>query len=215
MSAKPYASLAHPFVSRRHPSGLCHENNQPSLAIWNIDRRTGYCCNHHVSHQPLPHGFRYIPGRVLGFELFRIPSDSMKPTLIPGDYILVSTNAYTEAEPQVNDVITFLYPNDKSVNYIKRLIGRPGDRVRIENFNVFVNGKQIEQPYLDKTLAQAPISRFMQEVVVPQRSLFVMGDNRDNSNDSRSFDVVNQADVIGKATTIVFGQNQRIGQPIQ
>jgi signal peptidase I len=154
-------------------------------------------------------------GRVLGFELFRIPSDSMKPTLIPGDYILVSTNAYTEAEPQVNDVITFLYPNDKSVNYIKRLIGRPGDRVRIENFNVFVNGKQIEQPYLDKTLAQAPISRFMQEVVVPQRSLFVMGDNRDNSNDSRSFDVVNQADVIGKATTIVFGQNQRIGQPIQ
>jgi signal peptidase I len=154
-------------------------------------------------------------GRVLGFELFRIPSDSMKPTLIPGDYILVSTNAYTDAEPQINDVITFLYPKDKSVNYIKRLIGRPGDRVRIENFNVFVNGKQIEQPYLDKALVQAPISRFMPEIVVPKRGLFVMGDNRDNSNDGRFFGVVNQADVIGKATTIIFGQNQRIGQSIQ
>ncbi|MGB1310699.1 MAG: S26 family signal peptidase, partial [Leucothrix sp.] len=56
-------------------------------------------------------------GRVLGFELFRIPSHSMRPTLLPGDYIFVSTNAYKEQAPQINDVITFLYPKDRNINY--------------------------------------------------------------------------------------------------
>lgn len=154
-------------------------------------------------------------GRVLGFELFRIPSDSMMPTLVPGDYILVSTNAYKESEPQINDVITFLYPKDKSVNYIKRLIGRPGDRVSINNAEVFVNGQRIDQTYLDRSLAQKDFSKEMNEFVIPEGGLFVMGDNRDNSNDGRSFGLVKPADVIGKATTIVFGETQRIGQAIE
>lgn len=154
-------------------------------------------------------------GRVLGFELFRIPSHSMTPTLLPGDYIYVSTNAYKKQSPQINDVITFLYPKDRSINYIKRLIGRPGDRVNIENFEVYVNGKAIKQPYLDRSLVKKPFSRYMSEITIPKNKLFVMGDNRDNSNDGRFFGLINQSDIIGKATRIIFGKNHRMGTAIK
>lgn len=154
-------------------------------------------------------------GRVLGFEIFRIPSNSMQPTLIPGDNILVSTLAYKDQEPEINDVIIFLYPKNKEINYIKRLIGRGGDTVRIDSFNVYVNGKMINQTYLDKTLVKQHFSRFMKEITIPEGKLFVLGDNRDNSNDGRFFGVVDRADVIGKAQAIILGQPNRIGQKIQ
>lgn len=154
-------------------------------------------------------------GRVLGFELFRIPSHSMQPTLLPGDYIYVSTSAYKNQKPQINDVITFLYPKDRSVNYIKRLIGRPGDRVNIENFEVYVNGKAIKQSYLDNSLVKKPFSRYMHEITIPNNKLFVLGDNRDNSNDGRFFGLVNQSDIIGKATRVIFGKQHRMGTAIQ
>ena len=139
----------------------------------------------------------------------------MLPTLMPGDFIWVSTSAYRNEAPKINDVITFLYPKDRSINYIKRLIGRPGDTVRIEDFKVYVNNQQISQPYLNDSLVKKPYSRFMQPVVIPKGKLFVMGDNRDNSNDGRFFGMVNQADVIGKATTILFGKDNRTGSSIQ
>ena len=70
-------------------------------------------------------------GRVLGFEIFKIPSGSMQPTLVPGDNIFVSTRIYQSQEPEINDVIIFLYPKNRNVNYVKRLVGREGDTVRI------------------------------------------------------------------------------------
>ena len=154
-------------------------------------------------------------GRVLGFELFRIPSHSMQPTLLPGDYIYVSTSAYKNKAPQINDVITFLYPKDRNINYIKRLIGRPGDRVNIDDFNVFVNNQIIKQPYLDYSLVKKPFSRYMAQITVPKNKLFGMGDNRDNSNDGRFFGLINQSDVIGKATRVIFGKNHRMGTSIK
>lgn len=154
-------------------------------------------------------------GRVLGFEIFRIPSGSMQPTLIPGDNIFVSTRIYQTQQPQINDVIIFLYPKDRSINYVKRLIGREGDTVRIENFNVYVNGKIINQTYLNKNFVQRPFSRYMQEITIPKGKLFVLGDNRDNSNDGRFFGLVDRSDVIGKAKRIILGQTSRIGETIQ
>ena len=153
-------------------------------------------------------------GRVLGFEIFRIPSNSMQPTLVPGDNIFVSTRVYQHEEPQINDVIIFLYPKNKEVNYVKRLIARGGDRVRIENFNVYVNDKIINQTYLDMNLVTRPFSRYMQEIQVPKDKLFVLGDNRDNSNDGRFFGLVDRADVIGKAKMVVMGQTERIGSTL-
>ncbi|PWQ96383.1 signal peptidase I [Leucothrix arctica] len=153
-------------------------------------------------------------GRVLGFEIFRIPSGSMQPTLVPGDNIFVSTRIYNEQEPQINDVIIFLYPKNKEVNYVKRLIGLGGDTVRIENFNVYVNDKIINQTYLDNNFVQRPFSRYMQEITIPEDKLFVLGDNRDNSNDGRFFGLVDRADVIGKAKMIILGEPKRIGQKL-
>ena len=154
-------------------------------------------------------------GRVLGFEIFRIPSNSMQPTLVPGDNILVSTRIYKDQEPKRNDVIIFLYPKNKEVNYVKRLIALPGDTVRIENFNVYVNDKIINQTYLDKSLVTAAISRFMPEITIPAGKLFVLGDNRDNSNDGRFFGVVNREDVIGKAKMVLLGKNKRFWHKVQ
>ena len=154
-------------------------------------------------------------GRVLGFEIFRIPSGSMQPTLVPGDNIFVSTRIYQSQEPEINDVIIFLYPKNRNVNYVKRLVGREGDTVRIENFNVYVNDKAINQTYLDKAFVQKPFSRYMQEVTIPKGKLLVLGDNRDNSNDGRFFGLIDRADVIGKAKTIVLGKTNRIGKAIQ
>ena len=154
-------------------------------------------------------------GRVLGFEIFRIPSGSMQPTLVPGDNIFVSTRIYQDQEPQTNDVIIFLYPKNKEINYVKRLIGLPGDTVRIENFNVYVNDKVINQTYLDKELVQKPFSRYMQEITIPEEKLFVLGDHRDNSNDGRFFGLVDRADVIGKAQMIILGQPKRIGHKVK
>jgi len=154
-------------------------------------------------------------GRVLGFELFRIPSNSMQPTLLPGDYIYVSTRAYANQSPKINDVITFLYPIDRNINYIKRLIGRPGDRVNIENFKVYVNGQAIAQPYLDSNLVKKPFSRYMSAITIPKNKLFVMGDNRDNSNDGRFFGLIDESDIIGKATRVILGKNHRMGTAIR
>ena len=139
----------------------------------------------------------------------------MQPTLLPGDYIYVSTTAYREDPPQINDVVTFLYPKDRSINYIKRLVGRPGDRVAIKDFKVYVNGTPIDQPYVTNSLAQKPMSRYMNEIIIPKGKFFVLGDNRDNSNDSRFFGVIKQSDIIGKATRVIFGKNHRMGTKIQ
>jgi len=154
-------------------------------------------------------------GRVLGFELFRIPSHSMQPTLMPGDYIYVSTTAYKDQSPKINDVVTFLYPRDRDINYIKRLIGGPGDRVAIKDFVVHVNGTAIDQSYVTDSLAKKSISRYMSEITIPENTFFVLGDNRDNSNDSRFFGVIKKADIIGKATRVIFGKNHRMGTKIQ
>ena len=95
------------------------------------------------------------------------------------------------------------------------MIGRAGARVKIENFQVYVNDQAIAQPYLDMNLAKKPFSRYMPEIIIPKNKLFVMGDNRDNSNDSRFFQSINRADVIGKATRIIFGKDHRTGKAIK
>ncbi len=162
-------------------------------------------------------------------EPFQIPSGSMKPTLEVGDFILVNKFAYgirlpvvdtkiiPLGDPQRGDVMVFRYPNDPRINYIKRVVGLPGDRVRYADKQLFVNGELIPRKLLRtevddevpaghplqalatvdiyaeqlggeahearyKRLSQTPPA---QEWVVPEGNYFMMGDNRDNSNDSR------------------------------
>ncbi len=159
--------------------------------------------------------------RTFVVQAFKIPSGSMIPTLLVGDHILVSKFAYGvrnpfsgEAwlelgEPQRQDVIVFKYPQNPSQDYIKRVIGRPGDTVEIKDKVVYVNGERIDDPhavFLDERLYSAdqqPRDNFG-PVTVAAEQLLVMGDNRDNSHDGRFWGMVDFRAVKGRAFMIYW-----------
>ncbi len=219
------------------------------------------------------------------FEPFRIPSDSMMPTLLDGDFIIVNKYAYglrlpvlnrkiiPIGEPQRGDVVVFRYPRDPSVNYIKRLVGLPGDHVQVRNDRITINGEPVPfkviapyndgcyinmqladehlgnhlhqsllcpvplfpspvtpagcnrsesrgyycggdasaGPTVDAMVGEAPVF----ETTVPPGSYFMMGDNRDNSEDGRVWGFVPEDNLVGKATRIWFNWDlKRSGGPL-
>jgi signal peptidase I len=129
----------------------------------------------------------------------RVESISMQPTLYAGNYVLVNKLAYQLGHPNRGDVIVFRYPPDPSQTpYIKRVIGLPGDQVHITGGKVYINGQQLVEPYLKVSTMQGG------DWTVPPTSLFVMGDNRNNSSDSRSWGMVPLGNVIGKALVVYW-----------
>ena len=129
----------------------------------------------------------------------RVESISMQPTLYAGNFVLVNKLAYRIGKPSRGDIIVFRYPPDPTqVPYIKRVIGLPGDQVHIADGKVYINGEMLVEPYLVTTTNRGG------DWTVPQNSLFVMGDNRNNSSDSRSWGFVPLANVIGKAEVVYW-----------
>ena len=129
----------------------------------------------------------------------RVESVSMEPTLYAGNFVIVSKLTYRFEEPGRGDIIVFHYPpNPEQDPYIKRVIGLPGDRVDVRGEEVLINGIRIAEPYLESPTRQDG------EWIVPPDSLFVMGDNRNNSSDSRSWGVVPKENVIGKALVVYW-----------
>lgn len=172
-------------------------------------------------------------------EPFRIPSESMLPTLHNGDFILVNKFAYgiklpvlnseviATGDPQRGDVFVFRYPEDPSKDYIKRVIGLPGDTVGYFNKIIYINGEAIAQQVKQKDIDLTGIvpaksillteklagahhdilinpDRYPEEVevIIPEGAYFAMGDNRDNSSDSRVWGTVPEENVVGKAVFI-------------
>jgi signal peptidase I len=154
--------------------------------------------------------------RTFVVQAFKIPSGSMEPTLLVGDHLLVNKFLYGTKipftdirvfpirEPEREDVIVFIYPVDPSKDFIKRVIGLPGDKVEIIDKKVNVNGKVIEDRHAhfaeDMILPKGsePRDNFG-PVTVPPDSYFVMGDNRDRSYDSRFWGFVKKSEIKGKA----------------
>jgi signal peptidase I len=183
------------------------------------------------------------------FEPFRIPSGSMIPTLNIGDFILVNKFSYglklplieyfggnpfyltTMTPPSRGDVIVFKYPKDKSIDYIKRVIGAPGDKIKIANKSIFLNGVRHDCKRIDgEEFMQSMVSKFStkrfnfcktkpglgihiltdlvtgldntEEIIVPKGYYFVMGDNRDFSSDSRVWGFVPKQNIKGKAVFV-------------
>lgn len=166
-------------------------------------------------------------------EPFQIPSGSMLPTLEVGDFILVNKYAYglrlpvagtkilEVGDPERGDVMVFRYPEDGETNYIKRVIGLPGDRIRYQDKQLFINGELVDTSFVARlppmelrredlgdvehdiflTLGR-PGNSGEGEWVVPEGHYFVMGDNRDNSNDSRYWGTVPDELIVGKAFAI-------------
>ncbi|MBT8079205.1 MAG: signal peptidase I [Gammaproteobacteria bacterium] len=169
------------------------------------------------------------------FEPFRIPSGSMMPTLLQGDYIFVKKYAYglrlpvletkfwETGMPQRGDVVVFRLPSEPNINYIKRVIGLPGDQVSYRNHVLTINGEQVatlrddEQPvfrsiprFIEKLgdrphgiLIQAPLNSSRDGTfVVRDGHYFMMGDNRDNSKDSRFIGAIPETHLVGEAVRI-------------
>lgn len=131
----------------------------------------------------------------------RVESISMLPTLSEGDFVFVNKLAYRLGEAQRGDVIVFRYPPDpeREPPYIKRVIGLPGDHLAIDGGQIYLNGELLQERYLNEALNQRD-----GEWQVPERALFVMGDNRNNSSDSRAWGSVPLGNVIGKAMVIYW-----------
>jgi signal peptidase I len=130
---------------------------------------------------------------------FTVDGQSMEPTFHTGEYILVDKLSYRFHSPERGDVIVFKYPQNTSEDYIKRVIGLPGDHVVIRNQHVYVNNVQLNEPYIaaepDYTMSQCNYC----DVQVPKKNLFVLGDNRNNSSDSHEWGFVPYGDIIGRA----------------
>jgi signal peptidase I len=192
------------------------------------------------------------------FEPFRIPSDSMMPTLLDGDFIFVNKYAYGLRLPVINskvvainspqrgDVIVFRLPSDPSTNYIKRLVGLPGDHIVVRDRQLFVNGERMPvrldgvyqgHGHTGARIGFEQLGKAEHEVLylmdrytrdyeqtVPEGHFFFMGDNRDNSRDSRFPEVgfVPERNLVGKAVRIWLNWDwpdaplwSRIGDPIR
>jgi len=187
-------------------------------------------------------------------EPFKIPSGSMMPTLLAGDFILVNKFTYglrvpilnttfiDVGQPKRGDVIVFHYPPDPSIDYIKRVVGVPGDKIAYRNKQLYVNGEKLDVQFMDdyqyvgSGLNMVYAKRYKEalggkthdilieedtlvidaEVEVPAGHYFAMGDNRDNSRDSRVWGFVPENNLVGKAFFIWwnFDNFGRIGNTI-
>lgn len=159
--------------------------------------------------------------RTFVVQAFKIPSGSMKPTLEIGDHILVNKFSYGVkipylrttiipiGQPQRGDIAVFIYPEDKTKDFIKRVIAVGGDTVEIRSKKVFINGAPMEDHHgvhVEDIIYPKALQRRdnLGPIKVPEGTLFVMGDNRDQSYDSRFWGFVKLEDVIGKAFIIYF-----------
>jgi len=154
--------------------------------------------------------------RTFFFQIYKIPTTSMVPTLMPGDKIFVSKLVYGPKvpftglrikgfrKPLKGEVVVFVPPHDRRKVYIKRLIGEAGDKVLIKDGNIYINGKIAVDPRIagNYYYNQGDYASKSKEIVVPQDKYFFLGDNSMSSLDSRFWGFVDKKDVVGKAVFI-------------
>jgi signal peptidase I len=140
-------------------------------------------------------------------EAFYIPSESMVPTLEVGDRVLANKFIYRFTEPERGDIVVFKSVEGGEDDLIKRVVGIPGDKISVKNGTLLVNGKPQKEPYVNKRF---PDRSFAAPTKVPPNHVFVMGDNRANSRDSRFFGPVPEKNIEGEAF-IRFWPPNRLG----
>jgi len=162
--------------------------------------------------------------RAFVVQAFKIPSGSMKPTLLIGDHLLVNKFIYgiklpfvdrkffALRQPERGDIIVFIFPRDKEKDFIKRVVGTPGDTVEIRRKKIYINGKLWDDPYgvykEPEVTSLVPRDNFG-PVVVPKDHVFVMGDNRDRSYDSRFWGFVPIDQIKGRAMILYWSWNRQ------
>jgi signal peptidase I len=141
-----------------------------------------------------------VPVRAYVAEPFAIPSESMEPTLRPGDHVLVEKLSYRFGSPRRGDLVVFRSPDGGSLA-VKRIVGLAGDRVAIEDGVLAIDGRLQREPYVDQKSID---SVYFGPVVVPRGDVFVMGDNRADSHDSRDYGAVPRRALIGRVLTTLW-----------
>ncbi len=137
-------------------------------------------------------------------QTYHVDGASMQPGLTTQEYVMVNKTAYLFQSPERGDVIVFHYPHDTTQDYIKRVIGLPGDTIQTDSTHVWVNGKLLnEQAYISSSYNQIGNSW-----KVPPNQYFVMGDNRPVSEDSRSWGFVPRSYIVGKAALVFWPLNK-------
>ena len=145
--------------------------------------------------------------RTFVVQAFVIPSGSMLPTLRIGDYLLVNKFVYLFRPVRRGDIIVFKFPQDETRDFIKRVIGLPGETLEIRGRQVFIDGRPLHESYAvynEPPLLRTPVPYHLAPLIIPPGHLFMMGDNRDNSLDSRSWGLLEESKVVGEASIIYF-----------
>lgn len=135
------------------------------------------------------------------YQPVKVEGTSMWPGLEDQERIFINKLVYRIEPIERDDVVVFHYPRDPAKSFIKRVIGLPGDRVRIDEGTVYVNGKMLKEPYVPVDYGD---TRSMAEITVPEGSYFVLGDHRSMSNDSREFGPVDRRYIYGKAVFVYW-----------
>jgi signal peptidase I len=162
-------------------------------------------------------------------QAYNIPSGSMKPTLLVGDFILVNKLVYKLSEPQRGDIVVFKWPINPEIDFIKRVVGVPGDELKVEGEKVYINGREVPLRFVGSMEEDGSRKLIYEETLpngvkhrialyenpllprkdvyisrIPEGYYFVMGDNRDNSEDSRYWGLLPRKNIVGKAFVIYF-----------
>lgn len=132
-------------------------------------------------------------------QAFQVEQYSMEPTLLPRDRVLVDKVTYRFRQPHRGDIVVLKYPLNEQRNYIKRIVALPGDRLQVKEGKLYINGRRSQESYLNGS----PQGNYG-PVIVPRGSVFVMGDNRNNSEDSRAFGALKKDLLVGQALLIYW-----------
>jgi signal peptidase I len=152
-----------------------------------------------------PFGARSVDPRqrITGYGLYRVPSSNMLPGIKPNQILITRAGYYVKRTPQRGDVVTLLVPGYEGQVWLQRIIGLPGETIAIEAGKVLIDGRPLEEAYVSPERARADYSLSMAAMTIPTDRFFLLGDNRDNSMDSRMLSLTRREDVTGKVIATV------------
>ncbi len=156
----------------------------------------------------------YISG-VGAMRAFKIPSGAMMPTIIIGDHLISNMKVYKTSKPKRGEIVVFKYPKDESTLFIKRVIGLPGEKVEVRGKQIFVDGVALIDPWGTYDSGENIKRQDHGPTVLESDEFFLMGDNRNNSYDSRYWGAVRQSKILGQARYIYWSRDKsRIGRQL-
>jgi len=140
--------------------------------------------------------------RTFVVQAFKIPTGSMKPTLLEGDRLLVNKFLYRFKEPERGDIVVFKFPQNRKKDFIKRLIAKGGETVEIAHGDIYIDGELVEEPFIIRSINyinKEPYGGINRRIEVPEGYFYVLGDNSGSSKDSRYWGFMPKKNVVGKA----------------